>query len=121
MSFRILVLAAIAAASFAGPRVASADPPCLDDIQKLCANVPATGGKIQACLKSHEKDLTGDCKKHVDGLRKTVQKLAAICVWDIERFCGDVNPGGGRIVTCLENNRNDLSPNCKASLGKAKD
>ncbi len=121
MSLRIPVLGALVVASLACAGLAAADPPCVADIQKLCANVPATGGKIQACLKSHEKDLSADCKTHVDGLRKSAQQLAAICVWDIERFCGDVSPGGGRIVSCLEKNRSDLSPNCKARFSQAKD
>ena len=99
--------------------VAWADPPCLGDIQKFCAQTPGTAGQIQACLKSHEADLSAGCKAHVDELRRTVADLAGSCVWDIEKFCGDVPTGGGRIAECLQQNRNDLSPVCKDRLGKA--
>ena len=110
-------------AAFVGPlawtTVALADPPCLLDIQKFCANAAAGQGGIQACLKSHETDLSPDCKGHIDGLRKTAKHLATVCIWDIERFCGSVAPGGGRIVACLKQNKDDLSPLCQAEFAKA--
>ena len=90
-----------------------AAPPCVDDIQKLCSTAPAGEGALQACLKSHEAQLSADCKAHVDGIRKSGQQLAAMCVWDIERFCPDVAPGGGRILGCLQQNVDSLSPVCK--------
>jgi len=93
-----------------------AGPPCAADIQKLCSNVPAGQGAIQACLKSHEADLSADCKKHVGDVRKRGQQLAARCVWDIERFCSETPPGGGRILACLQQNADDLSPECKAQI-----
>jgi hypothetical protein len=120
MSVRILVPSALVAV-LACVGVASADPPCLDDVQKLCAKVPSAGGRIQDCLKSHEAELSEDCKAHVANLRKTVQELAAICVWDIERFCGDVPSGGGRIAACLKAHRSDLSPTCKERFSAGKD
>jgi Cysteine rich repeat len=105
-------------------RTSNAAPPCLADIQKFCSDAPAGGGKIQACLKSHEADLSKGCKDHVDGLRATAKELAAICVWDIERFCegvgpADVGPGGGRIATCLQANKDQLSPVCADQLNQA--
>lgn len=98
--------------------VAWADPPCLADIQKLCANVPGSADQIQSCLKSHEKDLSKECKAHVGDVRRLAGELAATCIWDIERFCGDVNPGGGRMVECLKGQGNNLSPTCKDRLSK---
>ncbi len=120
MGLRNLLPSALVLASLAWAGVAAADPPCLDDVQKFCANTPGTGGQIQACLKSHEKNLSDDCKAHVSNLRKTAQDLAATCVWDIERFCGDEPPGGGRIAECLKQHRDDLSPSCKERFGVSK-
>ena len=96
-----------------GSSGAYAGPPCVNDIQKFCATSPTGDGSMQACLKSHEAELSADCKTHVDGIRKSGQQLAAICVWDIERFCPDVAPGGGRILGCLQQNLDSLSPTCK--------
>src|SRR5262245_5956339 len=118
---RSVVLAGALVAWLASTGVGRADPPCVADIKKLCSNVPATAAKIQACLQENEAQLSKECAGHVANLRKNAQQLAAICVWDIERFCPDVAPGQGRIVSCLQTNKDSLSPICKEQFNKAKD
>ncbi len=98
--------------------VASADPPCMKDIQTLCPNVPANGWLIQDCLRAHEGDLSKGCRAHVDDLKETAADLADSCVWDIERLCGEELPGGGRVVACLKEHRERLSPTCKERFAK---
>lgn len=115
-----LILSAALLGTLASAGAGWADPPCLDDIQKFCPN-SRPDQSVQDCLKSHEADLTADCKGHVDGLRKTLRQLANICIWDIERFCGDVTPGGGRMGACLKQNEDNLSPICKAQFDKNSD
>jgi len=39
------------------------------------------------------------------------------CAGDRERFCGDVPPGGGRLMVCLRQHAADLSPGCRHALG----
>ena len=41
---------------------------------------------------------------------------ARICAEDLVRFCKDVRPGGGRIVTCLKSHEGELTPACKDKL-----
>ena len=36
------------------------------------------------------------------------------CAADVKQFCGDVQPGGGRVQSCLRKNEASLSPPCKA-------
>ena len=115
-SIRNLLMGAGLVGLVASASTAFADPPCLADIQKLCSTASGAQGALQACLKSHESQLSADCKSHVDGLRKTGQQLATVCVWDMERFCPDTAPGGGRILTCLQQHEDDLSPECKAQF-----
>src|SRR5882724_5663429 len=38
---------------------------CAQDVQKLCANVPAGGGRIIACLKQHQDQVSDSCKQAV--------------------------------------------------------
>jgi hypothetical protein len=97
---------------------AAADPPCVAEVKKYCAGEPAGVGAIQACLKKHEADLSATCKSKVDDLQKEIGAIAATCRFDIMRFCDDVTPGGGRVATCLESHRDDLSPECKDRLPK---
>ncbi|MFO1464667.1 MAG: cysteine rich repeat-containing protein [bacterium] len=42
------------------------------------------------------------------------------CKADIQQFCKDVQPGGGRIRQCLKQNQDRLSQTCQAKLEKAK-
>ncbi len=42
------------------------------------------------------------------------QKLA--CAEEIERHCHGVKPGGGRLLLCLKEHENDLSPACREKL-----
>jgi hypothetical protein len=49
-------------------------PDCAPDIAKLCSKVEAGAGRIQACLKEHEADLSPGCK---DRLAKKAAKKAA--------------------------------------------
>ena len=43
-----------------------------------------------------------------------------ICGPDKRRLCGDVPPGGGRIIACLAENASNLSPDCAAALAAAR-
>jgi hypothetical protein len=38
------------------------------------------------------------------------------CSDDLEKFCKDVQPGGGRIIECLENHENELSAACRVKF-----
>ena len=111
VSLAVLMLAACAAAAAEGP-------PCVPEVKKYCANVPAGVGMIQACLKKHEADLSATCKSKVADLQKEIGAIAATCEYDIMRFCDDMTPGGGRVATCLQNHRDDLSPECNDRLPK---
>jgi len=46
------------------------------------------------------------------------QKGPRPCKADVQKFCSEVKPGGGRIIECLKEHENDLSPQCKAALEK---
>ncbi len=100
------------------PRLAgAADPPCVVDIKQFCANVPVGGGRVQECLKENEAKISEACRTQVDALQRDAAMLDASCRWDIARFCSDVNPGGGRIMACLNTNKIALSPACLNLLG----
>ncbi|MNK22802.1 hypothetical protein D3C87_410830 [compost metagenome] len=45
----------------------------------------------------------------------TAEPKAGLCTNDIKRFCANVQPSGGRIHTCLGQNKEKLSKNCRAS------
>lgn len=49
-----------------------------------------------------------------------VKEAASVCAPDISKYCSGVMPGGGRIVRCLASNEANITPDCKASILKAK-
>ncbi len=53
-------------AQTASPQL-SADPraACAADVQKLCSNVPQGGGRIIACLKQHQAEVSDRCKQAI--------------------------------------------------------
>ena len=115
-----LLLTCLTAVS--SPRVAAADdPPCLADVKRFCADVPVGGGRVQACLKEHDAQISEVCRTRVDTLMREAGLIEGSCRWDIGYFCSNVAPGGGRIVSCLEENKEHLSPSCSTMLqGKKK-
>ena len=42
------------------------------------------------------------------------------CADDVQKFCKDVKPGGGRIARCLKEHEKDLSPACKQQIAEVK-
>ena len=42
------------------------------------------------------------------------------CKADYDKFCAGIAPGGGRVVACLNNKRDQLSATCKAALDSRK-
>jgi hypothetical protein len=49
-----------------------------------------------------------------------VKAAQAACSADIQKFCANVEPGGGRIVRCLVGNASQLSAGCRTSMLSAK-
>jgi hypothetical protein len=39
---------------------------------------------------------------------------------DIKRYCHGIAPGGGRIIRCLAANHEDLHPECRAGIRRAR-
>ena len=42
------------------------------------------------------------------------------CKADYDKFCAGIAPGGGRIVACLDEKRDQLSATCKSVLDNRK-
>jgi hypothetical protein len=45
--------------------------------------------------------------------------LAKACRADFKRLCPGVQPGGGRILACLQNHEVALTPQCRDVMPKA--
>jgi hypothetical protein len=51
--------------------------------------------------------------------QQTVADARAACATDIQNFCPGVQPGGGRILACLKQHKDQVSDGCKQAVIKA--
>ncbi|HEU0188170.1 MAG TPA: cysteine rich repeat-containing protein [Gallionellaceae bacterium] len=94
--------------------------PCADDAAKFCKGVEQGEGRIARCMKEHENELSPACKQNIAKAKERVKEAAEACKGDIEKVCKDVKPGGGRILRCLKQHEDTLSPACKAEFQQGK-
>ena len=92
---------------------AEISPPCAAEIAKFCKDIQPCKGLLMDCLKEHENELSSTCKAKVEEANKRFEKAQQACAEDIQKFCKDIQPGGGRIAKCLKEHVCDLSPACK--------
>lgn len=52
-------------------------------------------------------------------MRSEAKALMQICRSDYDRLCAGVQPGGGRVLACLQNKSGELSPACAQALPRA--
>ncbi len=92
--------------------------PCARDIETFCKDVQPGGGRIVNCLKEHESELSQACRERGQEVKAKVKDAQQACRGDVEQFCKDVQPGGGRIVKCLKEHEAQLSAGCKEQMGQ---
>ena len=90
--------------------------PCYDDVQKFCKDVKPGGGRIATCLKQHEGQLNPACRELHQIMKGRMAKFYDACEADIQKFCKDTEPGGGRLVACLNGKMAELSPTCRSEF-----
>ena len=116
MVTRVFIAGTLVFGLWASSLVFAQQGPCADDIAKFCKDVQPGQGRIVTCMKQHEKDLSPGCKAHVAEMKKKVGEVQEACADDAARFCSGVQQGGRRIMRCLKEHENDLTPQCKAKI-----
>jgi len=114
-----LIFAALVAAASAGS--ARADDACRPDVERLCAGIPAGGGRIAACLKANAAKVSPACKAEIASVRAKVKEVGDACADDVRSYCADVAPGQGRVLKCLAANQGSLSPQCQGIVQGARE
>jgi Cysteine rich repeat len=94
--------------------------PCAEDAAKLCKGVQPGAGRIAQCMKEHANELSPACKENMREMRERARNFAKACRQDIRQSCGNVQRGGGRIVQCLRQHEDALSPKCREHMPQAR-
>jgi len=104
---------------------------CKDDIEEVCGyekdsldSIAGYDGRVIECLQDYKDELvTPGCKKRVHRLTMRAaadirmdRPLADACYEDRQRLCANVQPGDARVLRCLQDSREQLSYECRATL-----
>jgi hypothetical protein len=99
---------------------------CAKEIKNQCKGVKEGGGRMLACLYSHDSKLTRKCAAIVAvsivRLGDALDALASVrraCEPDARRLCSGVMPGDGNLVDCLSTARKAVSSTCNQTLDAA--
>jgi hypothetical protein len=111
MNRRVLVAAALLTIA-AGAR---AEDACTAEVNRVC---PRSRGDLQvlACLRTNEATIAVACKGDLDLVLAKARQIGAACEGDVSKLCKDVQPGDGRVVTCLKDNESRLSTGCQSAF-----
>lgn len=96
---------------------------CNADAAILCPGLPQNSKKSFMCLMAYEDNLSLGCKIGlVEAAMAVEMGLIAIeysieaCEADADQYCADIQPGEGRIVSCLRENETKLKKECTTAL-----
>ena len=89
------------------PTAAMAEDACKADREKFCKSVVDAKGKVWACMKQHQAELSEACKAQ--------REAFAPCKADRQKFCKDVIAAKGALAACMKQHEAELSDACKAA------
>jgi len=96
---------------------------CKAEIETYCKDVTPGEGRVLACLFAREDKLSMRCQYALyDAAAQLQQAIVALtyvaneCRDDLKAFCSDVKPGEGRLIDCIEKNKDKVSSRCKQAI-----
>ncbi|KAK9816541.1 hypothetical protein WJX72_001742 [[Myrmecia] bisecta] len=104
---------------------------CKKDIEDLCSyekdsmdSIAGFDARVIQCLQDHRDELVEpECKAQVHKLTQRAAQdirfdkpLADACFEDRAKLCDGVHPGSARVIRCLQDQREELSYECRTAL-----
>jgi hypothetical protein len=96
---------------------------CKAELDTYCKSVTQGEGRVLACLYAYSDKLSNRCEyalyEAVSQLQRAVEALsytATECRDDLKTYCSDVQPGEGRLLQCLDKNKDKVSKRCTQAL-----
>ena len=96
---------------------------CDEDVKQHCDGLGDNTDKVFMCLAAYEEHLSTECKQGILEAALSIKMGAAAldysisaCEADADKHCLDVQPGEGRMVSCIKANESKVSTECIAAL-----
>ena len=96
---------------------------CKTELEKYCNQVTPGQGRVLACLYAYGDKLSSKCEYALyDAAVQLERAVAALsyvaneCDADLEKYCGSIAPGEGRLLECLEKHDKQVSGRCKQAV-----
>ncbi len=93
---------------------------CAKDLETYCGAVTPGNGRTLACIYAHEDKVSDDCDAAtengatlLDWFFETVRYVYDRCADDVQKHCAGTEFGGGRILSCLNEQSSELTDACK--------
>jgi hypothetical protein len=137
----------VASPHVASPNVAAIRAACRSDFGVHCPGVKPGGSAALHCLRANAAALSPPCRETVMAMGeggapspeapgaapppvaplgpispmrpRRALAILSLCAAERNTLCGNVPPGGGRILECLAENYARLSPECYGALARA--
>ena len=96
---------------------------CKKELETYCKDVTPGEGRLLACLYAHIDNISPRCEYAVydasSQLERAITALTYVaneCGDDLDKLCSDIEPGEGRLLSCLEANAEKVSDRCKRAV-----
>ena len=96
---------------------------CATEIENHCSDVVPGDGRLLACAYAHSDKLSGQCEYalydaavQLERMISAMSYLVNECIDDVDRLCAGVKEGDGRLLACLEENAEEVSPRCTQAI-----
>ena len=96
---------------------------CQKEFETYCKNVTPGEGRLLACLFAYEDKLSPRCEYSLYDaaaqLERAVTALTYVaneCKDDLKAYCSAIQPGEGRLLTCLDKQQSKISKRCSQAL-----
>ncbi len=86
---------------------------CMEEIEKYCREIRPGKGRLLSCLDENRTNLSPVCRDKVDQTKARLLEARQVCTGDIDRLCPGIEPGEGRLLRCLKEKLDQLSPECR--------
>ena len=95
---------------------------CKTELETYCKGVTPGEFRVVACLYAFSDKLSNRCEYALYDAASQLQRavdalayLASECRDDLKANCLDVQPGEGRLLQCLDKNRDKVSERCRVA------